>query len=343
MSIISAIKKYTQLAKGRWHTPGHKGKLDTLDITEIADGEFFPGNLVELAQIKTANFYNAKHLRYLTNGSSQGIKAFMLAVGGAVIVSSHAHMAFEQGANLSKNPIYYMDTGFDSDLISTLPTKQDVLKAIADHPDAVAFAIESPDYCGRVVKQEVIDCIKNAGLIVYCDSAHGAHFDACKHLKHLSYVSKCDACNLSAHKTLFAPTQTAYLCVNNEELLPKIDEALLNLSTTSPSYTFLASLESALDNDKASQEMYQTLYENVNEFKKQVECKSNDDYSRILVDAVHYGLTPQDLASQLQNAGIFIETIKGNYVIFIATPFDSKQDFDFLANQIIKIHARTRK
>ena len=48
MSIFSQLKK---IAKGySYHTPGHKGKLCSLDGTEIED--IFPGDRIERAQAR---------------------------------------------------------------------------------------------------------------------------------------------------------------------------------------------------------------------------------------------------------------------------------------------------
>lgn len=337
MSIKKALKNYSDTALMRWHTPGHKGSLDTLDITEIDDGDFFPSNLVIKAQSKTAEFYNAKQCRYLVNGSSAGIKAFLLALKGDVIVHSYCHRAVTQGVSLSGSKVFYIELSDDNDGLPQQVTLESVKKAIQENPTAKAVILESPDYYGRVISREIVDYIKSTGKLFYCDSAHGAHLNANTDIFPPSYSGVADACNLSAHKTLDSYTQTAYLCINNDSLIDNIDTALENLSTSSPSYIFLSSLEEATLNAIKSGDKYKKLYDNILEFKKKINCYSNDDFTRILVDATSYGLDSRELALKLQEQKIYVETTKGNYVIFIATPHETKKDFDKLANAILSV------
>lgn len=81
MSIFSQLKK---IAKGySYHTPGHKGKLCSLDGTEIED--IFPGDCIERAQAAAARHFGAKNVRFLVNGSSIGVKSMIMSVGGDVL------------------------------------------------------------------------------------------------------------------------------------------------------------------------------------------------------------------------------------------------------------------
>ena len=56
----------------RLHTPGHKGGLCALDLTELSDGSF-PDVAIAEAEARIAAHYKARHARMLCGGSSQGV------------------------------------------------------------------------------------------------------------------------------------------------------------------------------------------------------------------------------------------------------------------------------
>lgn len=105
-------------------------------------------------------------------------------------------------------------------------TAEMIEKACAADKNIKAALVVSPDYFGfaaDLVKiRKVCDKL---GIYMLVDAAHGAHFasrdsgeDA---LFPLSASRIADACNMSAHKTMRAYTQTAYLAVNSDALLVK--------------------------------------------------------------------------------------------------------------------------
>ena len=63
-------------------TPGHKGGLDALDITEYDEDRLFPGSQLKKAEERGAEWYGVKKLRFSVVGSSMAIKASVLALCG---------------------------------------------------------------------------------------------------------------------------------------------------------------------------------------------------------------------------------------------------------------------
>ncbi len=307
MSIFSRLKEYAARDPSRWHTPGHKGTLDPLDLTELADGSF-PAESVRQAENKAAGFYGAQALRFLTGGSSMGIKAAILSAGGDIIAPDSCHRALDEGARLAKKRLYTFSAGScGPDGLPGIPSLAQAEAAVRDFPEAKAVYLESPDYFGRTVDPAIPEIIKKAGMLFFCDAAHGAHFPAHPGLFPKGYSGIADACNLSAHKTLDAYTQAAYLCVNNEKLLQKIDCALALLGTTSPSYLLLASLETAAENAQSNRTEYERLSRDCAAFRKEVPCLPNDDFSRLCVDAGVFGLTGGELCGRLIKENIYAE------------------------------------
>jgi arginine/lysine/ornithine decarboxylase len=333
MSIEEFLKDYSGLKISRWHTPGHKGLLNPFDITELYYGKRFPSGLIGAAERAAAEFYGAKRARFLTGGSSMGIKAAVMAVSADILAPQGCHGSVNEGCALSKKNLYLFG-GYAVDGLKEVPTADSVCKAIKKYPGAGAVLIESPDYYGRCVSPAVAEVIKEAGKIFICDAAHGAHFPAHNKLKALSMSGVADICNLSAHKTLDAYTPGAYLCINNESLFDGADCCLKLLGTTSPSYLLFSSLESAVKTSAASQDAYERLYACAENFKKEIPCLINDDFTRIVINAGAFNLSGAELAERLYKQNIAAETDTGGYAVFIATPHEGEDDFKRLRDAV---------
>ena len=88
--------------------------------------------------------------------------------------------------------------------------------------------------------EELILELKKKNIKTIIDSAHGAHYN-CTNKLPKSLTSIADYVILSAHKTIPSLTQGGYLIVNDDN--PKVDFYFSALTTTSPSYLLMASLD----------------------------------------------------------------------------------------------------
>lgn len=322
MSIYDYLRGYTA---DRFHTPGHKGELCGMDITEI-EGEF-PGDMISEAEKKTAKLYGAEHLRYLVNGSSIGIKAAILAAGGDIVSEGYRHRAVDEGARLAGVRVHTIDKTNETGGDALLPDADDIIKAL-EKTGAAAAVVQYPDYYGRCADLETIyKKVKAAGKILIADSAHGAHFAFAPGLFPKSATLLSDACNLSAHKTLNAYTQTAYLAYGNRMKARGIEQSLENLGTTSPNYVFMAQLESAADEAEGND--YARLKAFVGRLKNAVPCLDNDDCTRVVLDCRSMG-GGKKIFTYLRSNDIIAEKFDDNYVILILTPADTDEKLDRL-------------
>ena len=96
MTVREYIENYSPAYRG--HTPGHKGKADRRDITEILDE--FPADLVKKSEKAAGFVYGAPYFRFLTGGSSMGIKAAVLALGEDFATDGYCHRAVTEAAIL---------------------------------------------------------------------------------------------------------------------------------------------------------------------------------------------------------------------------------------------------
>lgn len=333
--IFEWLKSYDEKVKLRFHTPGHKGALNPYDITEIDSS--FPADLVAEAQEKTAKLLGAKYCRYLVGGSSMGIKATVMAAGGDILVAENSHRALFEAAKLAKVNVFTVKNEVRDDLMQPL-TPEIIDAALKAHPSVKAVYLTSPDYYGLAASPDV-KAVTDGRAYLFCDGAHGAHFPFAPTLFPASFSFFADACNMSAHKTLPAYTQTAYLTINNDDLLPKIDEALKLLGTTSPSYLFLGSLEYAADYTAENAWYYKQLFDKVWEIKDAVPCLENDDFSRLVVDARAMGTDGERLYNRLKSQGIVAEKYDDRYVVFIVTLIDTLEGLDRLKGALCEVNS----
>lgn len=334
--ISDKIREYVAATKYRYHTPGHKGTLLKEDITEIDDA--FPSDAIKRAQRETAALLKSRHCRFLVGGSSMGIKANVLACGGDILVAENSHRALFEAAKLAKVNAFTVKNEYRYGLPMS-PDARAIEAGLNAHSSVKAVYITSPDYYGFTAKGEIAEVAKDKGVYLFCDAAHGAHFPFCEELFPRSFSTFAHSTNLSAHKTLAAYTQTAYLAVNDDELMQKIDDALDLLGTTSPSYVLLGGLEYAAKHAQANAKKYFELKLKVDELKKSVPTLSNDDFSRIVVDAAAMGLSGKELYFKLKGDGYVAEKYDENYVVFIVTLCDEPQAIEKLKDELCAVNS----
>ncbi len=321
MTVTEYLKRYSPRFRG--HTPGHKGSLDSRDITEIA-GEFPEAQLAE-SQRMAAAVYGAKSLRFLTNGSSIGIKAAVLALGEGFVTDGYCHRAVTEAAELAGVECYKLPLRVDPETsLPELPTAESVVNEMRGRGVRNAV-IQYPDYYGRTPDlARIYAAVRSEGGKLICDSAHGAHFVFRPDLFPKSAVKLSDVCNLSAHKTLCAMTQTAYLAVGGNFDIAALDDKLRLLGTTSPSYVLLSSLETALAEGLGRAGEYDGIAEYVARFKSRFPCLKNDDITRLVIDFGRHG--GERAARALAADGVIAEKYDDRYVIMILTPFDGDRE-----------------
>lgn len=326
MSFADELKKAAAKDVLRLHTPGHKGKLDSLDLTELTDSSF-PDDALAAAQQKAAEVFGAKHARYLCGGSSQGVKAAVFFGGANGIVDVNSHRSVFDGFLLSgKRCIAAGERG------DVRPLSLEQIKAKLT-PEAKAVVVTSPTYYGYCADVEgIADYCKKRGLLFICDSAHGAHFGF-SNLLPKSAVPFCDICNVSTHKTLSALTQSALLFDNLSDGDSKeLGSAADVMGSTSPSYLLYASIDYAVRKAAKEQtaEAYAALYGRIEAIKREYPFLQNDDFTRLVLDCGALGKDPQRLNARLCELGVYSERVDERYIIFLFTAENVPSDVEDL-------------
>lgn len=338
MSIFSELKKAGK--KMSFHTPGHKGGLCAEDGTEIEN--VFPGLCIEEAQNNAARHYGANAVRFLVNGSSIGVKAMIMSAGGNIIAPENRHISADEGAALAGVEVFYIKNNVQYGLPMPI-TAQQIEEAYRSSENVRAVLVVSPDYYGFSADLPAIRAVcDKLGIRMFVDSAHGAHFASSDTgsapLFPLSASRIADACNMSAHKTMRAFTQSAYLAVNDAGLLPVIDKNLALLGTTSPSYILMGQLEEAVSYEERHADRYKMLVAEIRSITGNGFIKiRNDDPMRLVIDFSPSGISGAEACARLAERGIYAEMSSGDLAVFIVTLSDNAHNIRKLAKELRRI------
>ena len=249
-----------------WTTPGHKGRTDL--VGPVVDGDLplyggvdtirsRHGRLRE-ADRRLAALWGADWARISVGGSTHGNQALCLAVakpGDRVVVNRNLHRSMLIGLVLAGlEPVWVTpDVDPHVGLPVGVPVER-VAQALTDHPDCTAVFLVEPGYIGTL--SDVAGHARVAhehGVPLVVDQAWGAHFGFHPDLPPHALRVGADALVMSAHKTLPAYTQAAFVMAMTTRIDPdRLQRAFDALDTTSPSGTIAASADAAralLDRD----------------------------------------------------------------------------------------------
>lgn len=276
-SILNGLIAYNTEGCYPWHMPGHKKRLYTvfpelvenpflIDATEVGDLDEFhhPEGIIKEAFEKAARIYGSHKSYYLVNGSTCGILAAISAVcrpGDSLILARNCHKSVYHAVRLLKlKPIYIMPEWNGDYEVSGGISAESVKRVLKEHAEAKAVILVSPTYEGIVSDiEKIAKIVHKSGIPLIVDAAHGAHFEymanANETISTTNYKKVPDpAIRLGAdivieslHKTLPAMTQCAILHENSSMISrERLEEFLSVYQTSSPSYVFMAAMETCI-------------------------------------------------------------------------------------------------
>lgn len=250
------------LADGRiapFTTPGHKRaphladellRLD-LPLSAGADDLHLRTGVLARAERLAAELWGGDLCRFCLNGSTQGNQALALALGrpgSRLLVSRNLHKSVFAGLVLAGlDPVWVRPDVDAATGLAVRISPERVAEALAAEPEACAAFLVEPSFVGVLSDVGAIAArCHAAGIPLVVDQAWGAHLGFHPGLPPHTLTLGADAMVTSAHKTLAAFTQGAYLFARGERLdLVRLEESFELLHTTSPSAAILASLDRA--------------------------------------------------------------------------------------------------
>ena len=257
-----------------FHTPGHKKR--GADITELSysDNLSAPTGVIGQAQADIAHILGADASFLLTDGSTSGVYAMLMALRDAGVrklaVPVCSHVSVLRGSSLMGLELIPVAQEFSGG-IARKPTVEVVRHAMET---ADALILTSPDYYGFFPDLGAIAELmqaQNKPLVI--DGAHGSHLHGTA-LHASNYASMWVD---GVHKSLPAMTQGAVVSANGiwTDLLA---ESVPCFRTTSPSYPILASIEYAVKYPR--NERIERAAEGV---KRALGALENPDWSKIVI------------------------------------------------------------
>ena len=261
--VYNALKSYAASGALPFHMPGHKlgsgipdrflSEIEKLDLTELPDTDDLhrPEGILKEAQELAASAFGAVKSWFVVNGSTAALHAAIAAVckpGQRLITGRDSHGSVVGGMLITGVSPFYILPGYSDEFcLSTGIVPDEVEQALAAVPDAPAVLITRPNYYGVCCDiRKIADIVHAHGRVLIVDEAHGAHLAFNERLPVSALEAGADICVQSAHKTLPAFTQGAYLHIGSDRVDPdRIGYFLDIYQTTSPSYIIMAFLDIA--------------------------------------------------------------------------------------------------
>ena len=226
--IADFVRRYAESGTARFHMPGHKGRpflgCEPFDITEIGGaGELYendPESIIARSERNAARLFGAARTCYVTEGSSQCIRAMvrlsLLArpAGTPPVIAAgrNAHRALLYAAALCGAEIAWLwPDGRESLCRCTITPEilRRTLRGLSAPPAAVWLT--SPDYLGgRADIPALAEVCREFQTPLLVDNAHGAYLRFLTPSQHPLDLGA-ELCCDSAHKTFPVLTGGAYL------------------------------------------------------------------------------------------------------------------------------------
>ena len=368
--LFNTLINYKSSEPDIMHMPGHKmgrglpdifkDNMPYIDVTEIdgTDNLHFPEGSIKLAQEMAAKAFGAKKTYFLVNGSTCGILAIINSVcqqGDTLIVGRDCHISVINAMMLAgTNPIFVHPAFNNKFRLNTVIDPENIRQAIEDNLSCKGVFVTSPNYFGICSDIESISkIVSEYGKILIVDEAHGAHLCYSQKLPKCSMQQGADICVQSAHKTLPAINQGAFVHINSSKIdIDRLEFYLRVFQTTSPSYIIMASLDIARSiMQHEGRIKLDKLINHINSFEDLIMRKTrfkllrkgdlthgDKDITRIVVNTTESNIRGYVVDLELKNKyNIYSECVYFDNIVFISTIADDREIFVRLAKALIEI------
>ncbi|MBQ9763628.1 MAG: aminotransferase class I/II-fold pyridoxal phosphate-dependent enzyme [Phascolarctobacterium sp.] len=375
MPLIEAMLKYKQENIYPFHTPGHKGGrgmeqslrselgesvlMDVSLMSEL-DDIHEPETYIKEAQALAAQTYGSDACFWAVNGTSQAIHAMLMTAlrpGEKVLLPRNAHRSVAGGLILGGIEATFMQPDYCEEFGINFQVQPQEVEAALEKDKAIkAVLLTSPNYYGVAADVEAIAKICHARKVVLLvDEAHGPHLGFSDLLPKSALQCGADACAQSTHKILGAMTQCSMLHVQGQRLsVERAADVMSVLTTTSPNYLLMASLDAARAQVQAcGKEMAEAAVLAANKLRavinkyaglkllSEADCGGlRLDVTKVTVNFAEWGYTGIEAGDLFRKAGIAVELVDAQNVLFLVTYADVTEDYDEALRKIDAVLAQ---
>ena len=363
MPLIEAMLQYKSEDVYPLHTPGHKGgrgmqrllrqelgasvQMDVSLMSEL-DDIHEPETYIKEAQELAARTYGSDACFWAVNGTSQAIHAMLLTALKPVeklLLPRNAHRSVAGGLVLGGIEAVYLQPEYQPEFgIQMQVTVQQIEAALAQDSKIKAVLLTSPNYYGVAADvQAIADCCHAHNAVLLVDEAHGPHLGFSELLPPSALQCGADACAQSTHKILGAMTQCSMLHVQGARLdLQRAADVMSILTTTSPNYLLMASLDAARAQVQAyGGEMAAAAVQAAAKLRRlcasysglrvmeAADCGGLQlDTTKVTVNFAAWGYTGVEVGELFREARVAVELVDAYNVLFLVTYADVTTDYD---------------
>lgn len=261
--IYEAIERFRKMRVVPFDVPGHKRGRGNPELTQFLgeqcvsvdvnsmkplDNLCHPISVIREAEELAAKAFGAAHAFLMVGGTTSSVQSMVLTVckrGDEIILPRNVHRSVINALVLCGAVPVYVNPDVDKRLGISLGMRRDqVAKAIEEHPKAVAILVNNPTYYGICSDlKAIVEMAHGAGMLCLADEAHGTHFYFGEDLPVSAMAAGADMASVSMHKSGGSLTQSSFLLAG-----PNMQEGyirqIINLTqTTSGSYLLMSSLD----------------------------------------------------------------------------------------------------
>lgn len=261
--IYEALEQFRRMRVVPFDVPGHKHGRGNPELTDFLgqkcveidvnsmkplDNLCHPISVIREAEQLAAEAFGAAHALLMVNGTTGSVQSMILSVckrGDEIILPRNVHRSVINALVLCGAVPVYVNPEVDQHLGISLGMKREqVQKAITEHPKAVAILVNNPTYYGICSDiGAIVKMAHDAGMYCLADEAHGTHFYFGKNMPVSAMAAGADMSAVSMHKSGGSLTQSSFLLIG-ENVSERHVRQIVNLTqTTSGSYLLMSSLD----------------------------------------------------------------------------------------------------
>ena len=261
--IYEALQNFRQMRVVPFDVPGHKhGKGNpeltaflgeqcvSIDVNSMKplDNLCHPVSVIHEAEVLAADAFGAAHAFLMVGGTTSSVQSMVLSTckrGDKIILPRNVHRSVINALVLCGAVPVYVNPEVDCRLgISLGMQREQVAKAIAEHPDAVAVFVNNPTYYGVCSDlRAIVTMAYEAGMYCLADEAHGTHFYFGEGMPVSAMAAGADMAAVSMHKSGGSLTQSSLLLIGPRMNVGHVRQIINLTQTTSGSYLLMSSLD----------------------------------------------------------------------------------------------------
>ncbi len=261
--IYEALEAFRDMRVVPFDVPGHKRgrgnpeliaflgeKCVSIDVNSMKplDNLCHPISVIKEAEELAADAFGATHAFLMVGGTTSSVQTMILSSckrGDKIILPRNVHRSVINALVLCGAIPVYVNPEVDIRLGISLGMKREqVAKAIAENPEAVAVLVNNPTYYGVCSDlKAIVDMAHKAGMYCLADEAHGTHFYFGDDMPISAMEAGADMASVSMHKSGGSLTQSSLLLVGENVNAGYVRQIINLTQTTSGSYLLMSSLD----------------------------------------------------------------------------------------------------